>query len=188
LQMPNPCAEEPIRRFYVSDDIGTRVSDYQCRKQSEATQDSAALLRSMTRKDEWHYSQGSVGVGKSGKRNEPTRELCKRLGHPRSRLRRKTYPPPKASQVFFPPLLLSRSRWVSSGLASLIFEMTPPQHTHIERRHHPRSITADLVIWYSGNLPGSAPKPSANTRLGGSPEPNVLLLRPVVYCCRVCMG
>lgn len=24
----NPCAEEPIRRFYVSNDIGTRVSNY----------------------------------------------------------------------------------------------------------------------------------------------------------------
>jgi len=35
LQMPTLVAEEPIRRFYVSDDIGTRVSDYQCRKQSE---------------------------------------------------------------------------------------------------------------------------------------------------------
>jgi hypothetical protein len=30
----NLCVEEPIRRFYVSDDIGTCVSDYQCRKQS----------------------------------------------------------------------------------------------------------------------------------------------------------
>ncbi len=28
LQMPTLVAEEPIRSFYVSDDIGTRVSDY----------------------------------------------------------------------------------------------------------------------------------------------------------------
>jgi hypothetical protein len=27
LQVPNPRVEEPIRRFYVSNDIGTRVSD-----------------------------------------------------------------------------------------------------------------------------------------------------------------
>lgn len=57
LQMPTLVAEEPIRSFYVSDDIGTRVSNYQCRKQSETTQDPAALLRSMTRKDEWYWQK-----------------------------------------------------------------------------------------------------------------------------------
>jgi hypothetical protein len=34
----------------------------------EATQDSVALLRSMTRKDERHYSPKLSGVGRSGKR------------------------------------------------------------------------------------------------------------------------
>jgi hypothetical protein len=46
---------------------------------SEATQDPAALLRSMTRKNEWHYSRRSVVLAKAGK-ERATRELCKRLG------------------------------------------------------------------------------------------------------------
>jgi hypothetical protein len=50
LQMPTLVLRNRSEGSIVSDNIGTRVFDYQCRKQSEATQDPAALLRSMTRK------------------------------------------------------------------------------------------------------------------------------------------
>jgi hypothetical protein len=107
--MPTLVAEEPIRRFYVSDDIGTRVSDYQCRKQSETTQDPATLLWSMTRKGEWRYSQRSVVLAKAGKERAMREALASGWGHPRSRLRRKTYPSPRsrAKCGFGPPLLSS---------------------------------------------------------------------------------
>jgi hypothetical protein len=153
----------------------------------EATQDSVALLRSMTRKDERHYSPKLSGVGRSGKRTSHEGALQAVSASAESASGERLIPLRRRAKCFS-PLPLSRSRWVSSGLASLIIEMTPLQHTHTERRHHPRSIIADLVIWCSGNLPGPASKPSVNTRLGGGPDPRRVCRRPVVYCCRVRMG
>lgn len=59
LQMPTL-----VLRNRSDDSMSAMISAHaylttQCRKQSEATQDSAALRRLMTRKDEWHYSRTS---------------------------------------------------------------------------------------------------------------------------------
>jgi hypothetical protein len=78
-------------------------------------------------KGQWHWQKAGKGRANEGKLSQAVGVSAE------SPAEKDLSPPPKASQVgfgaFFPPLLSSGSRWISSSLASLIVKMTPLQHT-----------------------------------------------------------